>query len=94
MGLKTAIQQKGSNLGEALNALAFPRTTVAAGVAADTNITIAGITQRDLVGSVLAFAGGVPSVVEASTITITGDNTVQCSGDTTGKTLVFTWFKE
>ena len=79
-----------SHTGHAIRQLQNMVLKVAAGAAADTNITVAGVKVGDGI-KVLAFTAGVPSEV-AGTVTITAANTVQVSVDTTGDNLVFFHF--
>lgn len=65
-----------------------------AGAAATTNIAVAGITTADSIGSVVQFSSGVPDVVTAEA-SITSDGNIQLSTtNTTGDTLLVTWYKK
>ena len=65
------------------------RLTGAAGVGADTDIAVAGITARDCVGNSIVAADGTNYDVD--NVTITEDDVIQSSDATTGKVLIICW---
>lgn len=65
-----------------------------AGAAADTDITVTGLSADDIIVSVLAFdfTGGTVTDRTATT-EVTAADTVQSSDDTTGETLVIQYWE-
>lgn len=77
----------------ALRELQGKRTSVAAGAAVDTDITVTGIKPGDSIGSVLMFDTGVPSAIDLAEVSITAVNTIQLSTTvSTGNQLVVEWY--
>lgn len=64
---------------------------VVAGAAANTNIPVTGIETEDTIVSAVMFTAGVPSVVPA---TITSAGNIRSTSDTTGNTLLVTYFRK
>lgn len=66
-------------------------TTVVAGAAADTDIALAGVEATGTLQSVIMYNGGVPSDVTADA-SITEADVIQLTSDSSGNTLVVTYF--
>lgn len=73
---------------DAIKALLAPKVSVVDGAAANTAITVAGMTKAAVVLSAVAYNAGVPS---ATTATVQADGTVKLAADTTGAKVVLTW---
>lgn len=69
------------------------KMVVVTGVAADTDMAVAGIKTTDTITAACMFSGGVPSDVTAD-VSITSAGNIQYTGDSSGNTLqVFYWVK-
>lgn len=67
------------------------KQTVVAGAAADTDIAIAGIKVTDTILSVIEFAAGVPTD-RTSVASITSAGNIQLTVDTTGDSLLVSYY--
>lgn len=78
-------------LATAIRELQGLKTTVVAGAAADTNIAVVGLKEGDTIQSAIRFDAGVPSDITAD-VEITEDAVIQSSVNTTGNTILLSYF--
>lgn len=71
-----------------IRGLLAPTVIVVDGAAADTDITVAGLTASSHVISCVSFASGAPTV---ETATVQTNGKLQCAADTTGAKLLVTF---
>lgn len=71
-----------------IKAMLAPTIVVVAGAAANTDITVAGMTATSVVRSCIQYAAGVPSVV---TGVVQANGKLQITTATTGNTVVVTF---
>lgn len=81
-----------ANTGHALRELQGKKTSVVSGAAAATNIALTGVAPGDTLGSVLMFAGGVPSDVTSEAAITSAGNIQLSTTNSTGNTLVVEWY--
>ena len=68
-------------------------TQVVAGTTANTDIPVTGIAAGDTIQSVVAFAGGTPSLITTNSVTVKA-GAIAISTNTTGSSLVVTFFRK